>query len=508
MSESTITIFNRTFTIKSQWKITFLATWIGGMLAHAYRFFNFLPSWDSMYNFSGTGATYSSGRCFLEFFGKISSKYDMPWVNGALSLFYLCIVSILLTELFELKETWSCILLSLLVVSFPTVTASFAFMFTADGYMMAFLMAVLGIYFTKKYKYGIFPGIICIGLSIGTYQAYISVMLCSLLVIFIQDLFIRQADFKTFFLKNWKYIPLLLGGFLFYKMSSTLINAYYHITLTDYQGIGQIHIMSLWDYKQAFRSVYNELSHLFSFNEGLHAYWYGYFNRGVFLLIILITFFLAVKNKIYRRPLSCLTGFICIACLPLSVCFLYFISSEVWYHTLMEMGACFIYLLLLCYLEQSFDQKIFDKILKTAGILVLSYLSFYNIRNANICYNEMNLSYEKSYSITSNILDRIENLDEFPEISKVAVIGTYHTYSENIGGTIPYIIGVDQDNFLNLDFHYFAMWNYCFGVQLEQASSEEISIIKQTDDYQNLDVYPAKNCIAVINNTIVVKLPE
>ena len=95
MSESTITIFNRTFTIKSQWKITFLATWIGGMLAHAYRFFNFLPSWDSMYNFSGTGATYSSGRCFLEFFGKISSKYDMPWVNGALSLFYLCIVSIL-----------------------------------------------------------------------------------------------------------------------------------------------------------------------------------------------------------------------------------------------------------------------------------------------------------------------------------------------------------------------------------------------------------------------------
>lgn len=52
-------------------------------------FFNFLPSWDSMYNFAGTGATYSSGRCFLEFFSKISSKYDMPWVNGALSLLYI-----------------------------------------------------------------------------------------------------------------------------------------------------------------------------------------------------------------------------------------------------------------------------------------------------------------------------------------------------------------------------------------------------------------------------------
>ena len=166
MNETTLKIFNRTLHIKKQWKITFLATWIGGMLAHAYRFFNFLPSWDSMYNFAGTGATYSSGRCFLEFFSKISSKYDMPWVNGALSLLYISLASILLVELFELQESSSCVLLALLIVSFPTATASFAFMFTADGYMMAFLMAVLGIYLTWKYQYGIFSGIICIGLKL------------------------------------------------------------------------------------------------------------------------------------------------------------------------------------------------------------------------------------------------------------------------------------------------------------------------------------------------------
>lgn len=67
MNETTLKIFNRTLHIKKQWKITFLATWIGGMLAHAYRFFNFLPSWDSMYNFAGTGATYSSEDVFLNF---------------------------------------------------------------------------------------------------------------------------------------------------------------------------------------------------------------------------------------------------------------------------------------------------------------------------------------------------------------------------------------------------------------------------------------------------------
>ncbi len=44
MNETTLKIFNQNTPYKKQWKITFLATWIGGMLAHAYRFFNFLPS--------------------------------------------------------------------------------------------------------------------------------------------------------------------------------------------------------------------------------------------------------------------------------------------------------------------------------------------------------------------------------------------------------------------------------------------------------------------------------
>ena len=88
--------------VKTEWMLAMLATWIFGLLAHAYRFFNFLPIWDSMHNFVGTGATYSSGRWFLAFAGKISTDYDMPWVNGALSLFYIGIVVILLTDLFEL----------------------------------------------------------------------------------------------------------------------------------------------------------------------------------------------------------------------------------------------------------------------------------------------------------------------------------------------------------------------------------------------------------------------
>ena len=153
--------------LTQEYKVGILATWIIGLFAHAYRFFNFLPIWDSMYNFTGTGATYTSGRCFLDFFSSLSSQYDMPWVNGALSLFYISLTVMLLIDLFHIRKTVNIVLLAGLIVSFPTITSSFAYMFTADGYMIAFFLAVAGIYLTWKYKYGILPGMLLYWIKSG-----------------------------------------------------------------------------------------------------------------------------------------------------------------------------------------------------------------------------------------------------------------------------------------------------------------------------------------------------
>ena len=40
-------IYNRKkkIVLKEEWMVGFITTWIVGLLAHAYRFFNFLPIW-------------------------------------------------------------------------------------------------------------------------------------------------------------------------------------------------------------------------------------------------------------------------------------------------------------------------------------------------------------------------------------------------------------------------------------------------------------------------------
>ena len=103
------------------------------------------------------------------------------------------------------------------------------------------------------------------------------------------------------------------------------------------------------------------------------------------------------------------------------------------------------------------------------------------------------------------ILDRIQDLDEYPQTTKVAMMGTYHAYSGGVEDLHPDIMGVSQDIYLEGDYHYIAMWNYCFGLGFALTSGEEKDAIRATEEYQNMAVYPAKGSVRVINNTIVVK---
>lgn len=501
-----IQIGNRTITVQREWITGFLATWILGLLAHAYRFFNFLPTWDSMFNFKGTGATFYSGRCFLGFFSGLSSEYDMPWVNGALSLFYISIVVVLLIDMFQVKSRLSCILVAGLIVSFPTTTSTFAYMFTADGYMAAFLLSVLGVYLTYKIKHGIWAGIVCIGLSMGTYQAYISVTLVVIMMIVIMDMMFEGKSFKQMFLDDWKYLILVLGGAIFYKVVDSIINAYYGITLTSYQGIGSMGILTLGQYKQALHKTLSCLADLWYLKTGIQeANHYAYANLIVILFVAATTVFLVIKNRVYKDIPGVIVTFLAAGLLPVVAFAVNFVSADVTYHTLMEMAVCFVYILLLLYIERGKWEKKAGKLWKTAGLLALVYLVYYNTINANLAYNSMNLSYQKSYAVCGNILDRIQDLDEYPQTAKVAMMGTYHAYSGGVEDLHPDIMGVSQDIYLEGDYHYIAMWNYCFGLGFALTSGEEKDAIRATEEYQNMAVYPAKGSVRVINNTIVVK---
>jgi hypothetical protein len=87
-------------------------------------------------------------------------------------------------------------------------------------------------------------------------------------------------------------------------------------------------------------------------------------------------------------------------------------------------------------------------------------------------------------------------------------MGSYDASAGTLGQTSPSIMGVSSNSFLWGDYHYISMWEKCFGRSFGMSSGDDKAAIMDTEEYQNMPVYPAWDCVAVINDTIVVKLSE
>ena len=166
--------------IKPAWKTAFLAAILFGLLIHMPIMIRDIPNHDGLDSMHFDQNMITSGRWFLTVACGISSYFTLPWLIGLLSILYLALTSVALVEFLEIKRTSVILLIAGLLVSFPAVASTFAYVFTMDGYMLALLLAVLSVLLTKKYRLGFLAGAACLACSMGIYQAYLpfAVILC------------------------------------------------------------------------------------------------------------------------------------------------------------------------------------------------------------------------------------------------------------------------------------------------------------------------------------------
>lgn len=494
--------------MKSEWKLAFIATWIGGLLAHAYRFFNFLPTGDTMHSFYGTGATYRSGRWFLDWASKVSTNYELTWVNAMLSLLYISVAVIMIIELLEIKNRISIVLVAVLIVTFPTVTSTFAYMFTADGYMMAFMLAVTGVYLTEKFKVGFIPGILCVCLSMSAYQAYLSVSLVLVAIICIKRILLEEMAFVQALKAEYKQAIVLVGGAVLNKVLTSAINAYIGMELTPYQGINDVHLLTIEDNMKAIRTSWDGFKLFFMIGEWADSSWYSRLNQLLFVFLLVFTIYHVLKKKVYKRPFALCCVVLAYLCMPMLVYVIRFVSVKVVYHALMVMSLSLIYVFVLLLIENFDEKSKLERVFKLVTTIVLFGICYLNILNANYSYYQMNLSYEKSYAVALDVLTRVEGIEEFDGTQKIAVYGFYDASNAIIVPTIPEIVGVSNGTVLGSQDHYLAMWEYCMGRVYSGATMEEADAIQMTEMYSNMSIYPYAGCVEMIDDVVVVKLSE
>ena len=160
--------------LKKEWKLAWLSAVCVGLLIHMPILLSDIPNHDGLDSLYFDQNMVTSGRWFLTVACGFSSYYTLPWLIGLLGLAFLGCAAAALTELLEVKKGWAVVAISGLLAAFPALASTFAYVFTLDGYMLALLLAVLAVLFTKKYRLGFLGGAVCLAFSLGTYQGYLS----------------------------------------------------------------------------------------------------------------------------------------------------------------------------------------------------------------------------------------------------------------------------------------------------------------------------------------------
>lgn len=498
--------------ILPQWKVCFFSALVVGLIAHFYKFTNWLPNWDSLVFRYDPQNMIHLGRWFLPVACAPSSFYDLPFLNGFLAIIFHAIGAVCICKILDIKKNITAFLIGATVVSFPTVTSVMMYNYVADGYSIAFLLACIAalLMTTEKPKYHI--SVILIALSVGIYQAYVTVTVI-LLILHLTDLLIFRKSKITHIIK--KTCLCLLSGFLGMLLYYGVLKFILLISgtaLAEYQGINSTASLFNLDILGSLYSVKETLlTWFFDFSKGINIF--ILLNIIIFAVSIVAYLINAIKSGVFSSFLKAIYFIILALFIAVGGNLLAFINAEADYHNLMLMGYIIFYLFFIMLYEKGNIKK--DKVIAFKSWLVLCItlvLIFNQIVIANVSYHKAQLAYEKSYGVLIRIADRIEETSGSDECDKLLVIGALkdsEAYSVNLppdmtGITDGYIIRADDES-VGQSVLCSALNDYC-NKSYTFISGETKKALLEKEEIKSTNTWPGDNSIITFDGVIVIKL--
>lgn len=502
-------------------RLTFFSALVSGLLAHLYMFTKKVLNHDDIGDLFYTNYGAASGRWLLPKLAHLDGSFSTPWLLGVLSLVLIALAACFVVSLMRLKRPLSCILAAAIMVTFPTVTATMAYMFTADAYFCSLALACFAAYITNKYRFGFLAGIAAICLSMGVYQSYFGVTAVLMVGILILDTLDGDTSIKYLLLKSVRFVATLGVGIAGYMAVVKFTSR--SIELVNYMGISDMGKISLSDLPRQICKAYLEYGNYFLLNEsGAHFSFLG----GLFLLTGLATVCLAVlaiRSRKLKAPHLILLALLVLA-YPLAGNIVYVMVPNAPVHMLMLYGMCMILLAPIALAEYcanlsaeapSDGGSSRKGILRSAccwAITVTIALTAYSYTIfSNQVYLKMGFTYEQVYSYSTRLLSAIEQADGYRTDLPVVLVGrALENGGQPVTPELDAIVLTGVGNMKEM------INSYTYGVYLLRfhgavnytytVDSELSRQFAAREDVAELPVYPASGSIRVLDDHIVVKL--
>lgn len=493
--------------VKRSWKIAFYSTFIIGLFVHIYKFTNTLLVHDSIYRYYHEQKMAASGRWFLSYACGISSFFDLPWINGLLSILFIALTMVIIVDIFKMKNPIVIILTGGLLVAYPAITETLYFGFTCDGYMLSMLMAAIAVRLTliddKKILHTLFA-IVLLTLSCGIYQSYISFALVLAICYFITIILDNNHETKDYFRWIAKQAIIYISALALYYIIWQLCLHFSGTNANSYLGISEVGL-SLATIVNAFKQTIKScLYFLFDLQTLKSRYTlYAVLNIIFFLLAFVAIIIGICKKKLYKKPLHIILMLVCFIAIPFAAYMWYFASPGVIYQLRMLESFAVFYIFIVVLFEKYLPHKISN----ISGLLVLLIVFNFAIQ-ANIGYYFMEKSTQLTEATGIEMVSRIHEMDT--EADKIVVVGsnidkTSRTFKlrknklYQLGSAIHPNIMFDNN-------HVSRYLNESYNLDLRLSSPEEVEQFSKMPEVEEMGCWPASDSIQVIDDTIVIKL--
>ena len=497
--------------IKSEWKLAFMAAVVIGLMVHLPMMLSDIPNHDGLDSMYFDQNMITSGRWFLMVACGFSSYYTLPWLIGVIALLWLGVTAALLVEFLEVKDRVTIVLISGLLVTFPALASTFAYVFTMDGYMLALMLAVAAVVCVKKLKYGFLPGAVCLAFSLGTYQSYLAftVILC---IYGILMLALENGTVKDKFKKALQYLYMgILGVVLYYGILQVLLKLQGKV-LDTYQGINSMEsgILS-GGVSSLLSTILNMYRDFFAFTINGNVLVNNTWSMAAFTLLALLTMFVLLwmtlqKGWWKKLWFWCLLLLAAVG-LPVATNIILLITPNVTYHLLMRYQWV-LYLILPISFISRYGRK--EDVTASWGVLLAGVVLAGNFAvTDNIAYSNLEKRYEKTYAYCVRLLDRIEQTPGYYQGIPIAMIGVVgdesYPLTDITGKVTSNMIGMNGDVLLYTGDNYQSFIKHYLGADLNILPAEVMEEIYYSEEYRAMDSFPGENSTQVVDGILYVK---
>lgn len=493
-----------------KYKYSIYSSMIFTFLTHFYFFSRRLANEDDLSylvfkDFALTSGRWNNGTLF-------TTSLMSPSVNFILVIIILAIISLLICDIFKIKNKKNMILISLIISTFPSLALSFSYLFMVEIYMTSLLLAVLAVWISTKWKYGFIPGSLCIALSLGNYQSYIAVSVSLIIIYVIKETIDKKKEILKDILKL--FIMGILGIIIYFIILKVLL-LINKTSLSNYKGADSMGIPPISEWPKL---IFRTYKHFIGYFIGKSYFRVSIFESTIRILTIILTFILLInkitKEKFYKNKTNIIIFIILIVLIPFTFNIVDFMAFKADLTSLQIYSFSSLYLLIILILD-----KTKPNYLNTILTILIIAIGIMNFTTVNKYYFKQETYYKYTENFNNRLLNKIEstegyyygipiifkgesNSNFYKELNTLPNTNDNITFDQSLWGG-KYIGYADLYTYNN-DKKIFRMINNEFGVYLNRVTDEERDKIKDNIEYNNMKSYPEKDSIKIIDGILVV----